>query len=218
MPHLKVNRTAGARREVTYLGVSKSEISEHNERRMARARRRKRALVREAQRLAQLDAAADWYAASRRMQQLHRAWKALGSAGQRADARLYERFSAACSRFHDRRRVHLIQQRSHRPHEISAGAEGDRAPDVAVDERRLEDRIDQHRVAIAKLDELRREYVQRCQQMSSRAVDLRMIGELNRRIEMIDEQLARRRQWLLRDLSHVASLATLEQSQSGVRR
>lgn len=116
MPRVRVNRTAGARREVTYLGVSQQGALEGNERAAKRARREKRALIREAQRISQPVAGdIDWKAASERMRRLQARWKVIPSAGREHDERLYKRFKKVCEHFRRQRREHFAAlTQSHR--------------------------------------------------------------------------------------------------------
>ncbi|MGH2831801.1 MAG: DUF349 domain-containing protein [Solirubrobacteraceae bacterium] len=115
MPRVRVNRTAGARREVTYLGVSQQGALEGNERAAKRARREKRALIREAQRISQPAGDTDWKVASERIRRLQARWKVIPSAGREHDERLYKRFKKVCEHFRRQRREHLAAlTQSHR--------------------------------------------------------------------------------------------------------
>lgn len=105
MPHLRLNRTAGARRGITYVGVAQRS-SEDLERRQKRARRDKKALVREANLLAQ---STDWKGASAKLASLHRRWKAADSAGPKHEQRLWKSFKAATDQFHRRRTEHFAE-------------------------------------------------------------------------------------------------------------
>lgn len=115
MPRVKVSRTGGARREVTYLGVSQQGALEGNDRVAKRARREKRALIREAQRLSQPAGEIDWKAAGERMRRLQARWKVVPSAGREHDERLYKRFRKVSEHFRRQRREHFDSlTRSHR--------------------------------------------------------------------------------------------------------
>jgi hypothetical protein len=104
MPHVHLNRTAGARRGIKYLGVSQRSTDGH-ERAQKRARRAKKALVREAQLLAE---STDWRDASEQLARLHRRWKAAGSAGP-DEQRLWKRFNTAADQFRRRRAEHFAE-------------------------------------------------------------------------------------------------------------
>ncbi|HEY1458018.1 MAG TPA: DUF349 domain-containing protein [Solirubrobacteraceae bacterium] len=107
MPHVRINRTAGARREVTYLGVSQQGGAEANDRRATRARREKQALIREVKRLIAPGAETDWKAASEQMRRVHMRWKRVPSAGRERDERLYRSFKKVCEGFQRQRREHF---------------------------------------------------------------------------------------------------------------
>ena len=112
MPRVRINRTAGARREVTYLGVSQRDGEQSNNRRAARARREKLALIREVERLIQPQEI-DWKAAGERMSLLHRRWNAIPSAGRDQDERLYRRYRKAFDRYQTQRREHFAAVTRH---------------------------------------------------------------------------------------------------------
>jgi hypothetical protein len=106
MPRVHLSKTAGARRGMTYVGVSQRTNSEDLERRQKRARRQKRTLVREANLLASSE---DWRAAGEQFGSLHRRWKAAGSAGQPHEEKLWKKFRAAVDQFHQRRTKHFAE-------------------------------------------------------------------------------------------------------------
>jgi Domain of Unknown Function (DUF349) len=106
MPHLHLNRTAGARRGMTYVGVSERSFSDNHEHREKRARRQKKTLVGAAKLLAQSE---DWRDAGEQFAILHRRWKAAGSAGRAYDEKLWTSFKAAADEFHKRRAKHFAE-------------------------------------------------------------------------------------------------------------
>ena len=85
MPKVRLNRTAGARRGMTYVGISQRSTSEGRERREKRALRQKKNIVRDAKLLARSE---DWRAAGEEFAVLFRRWKAAGSAGRAYDEKL----------------------------------------------------------------------------------------------------------------------------------
>lgn len=106
MPKVHLNRTAGARRGMTYVGISQRSNSEGDERREKRARRQKKTIVRDAKLLARSE---DWRDAGEQFAVLHRRWKAAGSAGRAYDEKLWQSFKAAADRFHGRRAKHFAE-------------------------------------------------------------------------------------------------------------
>jgi hypothetical protein len=106
MPKVHLNRTAGARRGITYVGISQRSTSDTDERREKRARRQKKTIVRDAKLLARSD---DWREAGEQFAVLHRRWKAAGSAGRAYDEKLWKSFRAAADQFHERRRKHFAE-------------------------------------------------------------------------------------------------------------
>jgi Domain of Unknown Function (DUF349) len=105
MPRLHLNRSAGTRRGVTYVGVSQRS-SEGLERSQKRARRDKKKLISEAEFLAQ---STDWKSAGEKLTNLHRRWKAAGSAGPDHEERMWKQFKAATDEFHRRRIEHFAE-------------------------------------------------------------------------------------------------------------
>jgi hypothetical protein len=106
MPKVHLNRTAGARRGMTYVGISERSFSDDHERREKRARRLKKTLVRDAKLLALSE---DWRATGEQFAVLHRRWKAAGSAGRAYDEKLWKSFKAAADKFHERRTKHFAE-------------------------------------------------------------------------------------------------------------
>ena len=112
MPRLHLNRTGGARRGISYVGISERS-TDARERAQKRARRAKKKLVQEANLLAQSTVAqsaqsTDWKVAGERWAVLHRRWKAAGSAGPHEE-RLWKSFKAATDQFHQRRTEHFAE-------------------------------------------------------------------------------------------------------------
>jgi hypothetical protein len=106
MPKVHLNRTAGARSGITYLGISQRSTSEGRERLQKRALRQKKNIVRDAKRLSGSE---DWRAAGGEFAVLHRRWKAAGSAGGAYDEKLWKTFKAASDQFHERRAKHFAE-------------------------------------------------------------------------------------------------------------
>src|ERR1700684_483393 len=106
MPKVHLNRTAGARRGMTYVGISQRSTSEGRERREKRALRQKKNIVRDAKLLARSE---DWRAAGEEFAVLFRRWKAAGSAGRAYDDKLWKTFKAAADQFHERRTKHFAE-------------------------------------------------------------------------------------------------------------
>ena len=101
MPRLRHNRTAGARREMNYVGVSQQRPgSQIGQQPSKRARREKRAFLREVRELAALSGdQVDWRAANERLKLLHRRWQAAGSAGEEQDKKWWKSFKKSSDRF-----------------------------------------------------------------------------------------------------------------------
>ena len=106
MPKVHLNRTGGARRGMTYVGISQRSISDDRERREKRALRQKKNIVRDAKLLARSE---DWRAAGEQFAVLFRRWKAAGSAGRAHDDKLWKTFKAAADQFHERRAKHFAE-------------------------------------------------------------------------------------------------------------
>ena len=106
MPHVHLNRTAGARRGMTYVGISERSFSDDRERREKRALRQKKKIVRDAKLLARSE---DWRASGEELAVLFRRWKAAGSAGRAYDEKLWKSFKAASDEFHQRRARHFAE-------------------------------------------------------------------------------------------------------------
>jgi hypothetical protein len=110
MPRLRHNRTAGARREMTYVGVSQQRPGQIGQYPSKRARREKRALLREARELAALSGdQVDWKAANERLKLLHRRWQAAGSAGEEQDQKWWKSFKKSSERFRRNCDQHFAQ-------------------------------------------------------------------------------------------------------------
>ena len=107
MPQVHFNRTGGARRGMTYVGVSERSFGDDSERAQKRARRQKKALVKQAKLLAVSD---DWKLAGEQLATLHIHWKRAGFAGKPYEEKLWKTFKAATDLFH-RRRVNYFAQR-----------------------------------------------------------------------------------------------------------
>jgi hypothetical protein len=73
---------------------------------IAKARRKKRMLVVQAQRLARAEEISDWRATAEQLAVLHIRWRSAGNAGTE-DERLYRRFCKAVELFKQRHREHL---------------------------------------------------------------------------------------------------------------
>ena len=106
MPKVRLNRTAGARRGMTYVGISQRSVADGHERREKRALRQKKNIVRDAKLLARSE---DWRDAGEQFAVLFRRWKAAGSAGRAYDEKLWKSFKAAADGFHDRRAKHFAE-------------------------------------------------------------------------------------------------------------
>jgi Domain of Unknown Function (DUF349) len=106
MPKVHLNRTAGARRGMTYVGISQRSLSDDRERREKRALRQKKHILRNAKLLARSE---DWRAAGEELAVLFRRWKAAGSAGRAHDEKLWQSFKAAADQFHERRAKHFAE-------------------------------------------------------------------------------------------------------------
>jgi Domain of Unknown Function (DUF349) len=106
MPHVRLNRTGGARRGMTYVGISERSFSDDHERLERRAYNKKKALIRRAKLLAKSE---DWKAAGQEFAELHKRWKAAGSAGREQDEKLWTRFRAPTAEFRERRQKHFAE-------------------------------------------------------------------------------------------------------------
>jgi len=104
MPRLHLNRTAGARRGMTYVGVSERSFDDGAERHQRRAQRQKKNLIRQAKLLAKSE---DWRATGQELAGLQKRWKAAGSAGREHDDELWARFRAPVDEFRGRRKRHF---------------------------------------------------------------------------------------------------------------
>jgi hypothetical protein len=106
VPKVHLNRTAGARRGMTYVGISQRSSSDDRERLQKRALRQKKNIVRSAKLLAQSE---DWRVTGEEFAVLFRRWKAAGSAGRAYDEKLWKSFKAAADQFHQRRTKHFAE-------------------------------------------------------------------------------------------------------------
>jgi len=106
MPRVHLNRTAGARRGMTYVGVSERSFSDDHERCQRRAHNKKKSLIRRAKLLAKSE---DWKVAGQELASLHKRWKAAGSAGREHDETLWAAFRAPTDEFRERRRRHFAE-------------------------------------------------------------------------------------------------------------
>ena len=106
MPRVHLNRTAGARRGMTYVGISERSLSDDHERRQRHAHNKKKSLIRRAKLLAKSE---DWKVAGQELASLHKRWKAAGSAGREHDDKLWAAFSALTAEFRERRQRHFAE-------------------------------------------------------------------------------------------------------------
>ena len=106
MARVHLNRTAGARRGMTYVGISERSFSDDHERRQRRACNKKKSLIRRAKLLAKSE---DWKVAGQELASLHQRWKAAGSAGREHDDKLWAAFRALTIEFRERRRRHFAE-------------------------------------------------------------------------------------------------------------
>jgi nitroreductase len=196
MPKVHLGRTAGARRGVTYLGVSQRSTSEGQERLQKRARRQKQAIVRDARLLASSE---DWRATSERFAVLRRRWKAAGSAGREYDEKLWKIFEAAAEEFHKRRRRHFDEAAR-----IAKARAEDRRRRRDEYVQRVEQRIAGHHEMIGKLRAQRRELALRRRGLMPGWVGEEIAEELDSRVEEIDGYIEERQRWLDEDTERVA--------------
>lgn len=109
MPKVHLNRTGGARRGMTYVGVSERSFDDGAERRQRRAERQKKSLIRRVRLLAKSE---DWRVAGQELAGLHKQWKAVASAGRERDEKLWASFQAPAAEFRERRRRHFAELNS----------------------------------------------------------------------------------------------------------
>jgi Domain of Unknown Function (DUF349) len=107
MPRVRLNRTAGARRGMTYVGISERSFSDDHERRQRRAYNKKKGLIRRAKLLAKSD---DWKAVGQEMATLYKEWKAAGSAGREHDDKLWATFRKHTGECRERRQRHFAER------------------------------------------------------------------------------------------------------------
>jgi hypothetical protein len=105
MPRVRINRTAGARQGVSYVGVSQK--SKDDGVRSARARRAKKKLLGEARALSAEPI--DWKAAGERLHRLHERWRMAGFAGEEHDQRLWKQFKKAGDHYRRLREAHYAE-------------------------------------------------------------------------------------------------------------
>jgi hypothetical protein len=106
MPQVRLNRTAGARRGISYVGISERSFSDDHERKQRRALNKKKGLIRRAKLLASSE---DWKVAGQELAELHKRWKKVGSAGREHDEKLWLAFRAPTIEFRKRRRRHFAE-------------------------------------------------------------------------------------------------------------
>jgi hypothetical protein len=121
MPRVRINRTAGARQGISYVGVSQK--SKDDGVRSARARRAKRKLLREAQALSASNGPVDWNASSERLHRLQERWRLAGFAGEEHDERLWKQFKKAGDQFRRLREAHYAEVK--RLSKLEKSREGD---------------------------------------------------------------------------------------------
>jgi hypothetical protein len=121
MPRVRINRTAGARQGISYVGVSQK--SKDDGVRSARARRAKRKLLREAQALSASNGPAGWNASSERLHRLQERWRLAGFAGEEHDERLWKQFKKAGDQFRRLREAHYAEVK--RLSKLEKSREGD---------------------------------------------------------------------------------------------
>ena len=106
MPKVHLNRTAGARRGMTYVGISERSFSDDHERRQRRAYNKKKTIIRRAKLLAESE---DWKVAGAELAALYARWKKAGSAGRQHDDKLWATFNAYAAEFRKRRQRHFAE-------------------------------------------------------------------------------------------------------------
>ena len=195
VPKVRLNRTAGAR-GMTYVGISQRSTSEDRERREKRARRLKKAIVRDAKLLARSE---DWRGAGEQFAVLHRRWKAAGSAGRAYDDKLWKSFKAASGQFHERRVKHIAEA----TRAAKARAE-DRQRRQSEYVQRVEERITGHRETISKLKSQRRELALRQRGLMPGWAGQEMAEEFDSRTEEIDTYIEERQRRLDEDTQRIA--------------
>jgi Domain of Unknown Function (DUF349) len=199
MPKVHVNRTAGARRGMSYVGVSQGFAVDDRERREKRARRQKQMIVRDAKLLARSE---DWREAGERFAVLRRRWKAAGSAGRAYDEKLWQSFRAAADEFHERRAKHFAEVARIAKARTVAAAEARRERQGEYLQR-VEERIIGHREMIGKLEAERRELALRRRGLKPGWVGEEMAEEFDARAQEIDGYIEERQRWLDEDTERV---------------
>jgi hypothetical protein len=200
VPRVHLNRTAGARSGVTYLGISQRSISEGQERLQKRALRQKKNILRAAKRLSGSE---DWRVAGEEFAVLHRRWKAAGSAGRAHEEKLWETFKAASDQFHDRRAKHFAELARIAKARAAAAAE-DRRERQGEYLRRVEERIVGHREMIVELRAQRRELALRRKGLRPGWVGEEMAEEFDERAREIDGYIEERQRWLDEDMDRMS--------------
>jgi hypothetical protein len=200
VPRVHLNRTAGARSGVTYLGISQGSTSDEHERRQKRALREKKNIVRDAKRLSGSE---DWRVAAEGFAVLHRRWKAAGSAGRPYEEKLWKTFKAASDQFHVRRAKHFAELARIAKARAAAAAE-DRRERQGEYLQRVEERIAGHREMIDKLRAQRRELALRRKGLMPGWVGQEMAEEFDGRAQEIDGYIEERQRWLDEDMDRMS--------------
>jgi hypothetical protein len=200
MPKVHLNRTAGARSGVTYLGISQRSTSEGQERLQKRALRQKKSIVRVAKRLSGSE---DWRVTGEEFAVLRRRWKAAGSAGRAHDEKLWKTFEAASDQFHERRAKHVAEAARIAKARAVAAAE-ERRERQGEYLQRVEARIAGHREMIGKLRAQRRELALRRKGLMPGWVGQEMAEEFDERAQEIDGYIEERQRWLDEDMDRMS--------------
>jgi Domain of Unknown Function (DUF349) len=211
MPKVHLNRTAGGRRGITYVGNSQGFTADGHERREKRARRQKQKIVRDAKLLARSE---DWRDAGEQFAVLRRRWKAAGSAGGAHDEKLWKSFKAAMDAFRERRVKHLAEAARIAQAKAAAAAE-ERRERQGEYLQRVEARIAGHREMIGKLRAQRRELALRRKGLRPGWVGQEMAEEFDERVQEIDGYIEERQRWLDEDTERM-SRVMVDQDEVGV--
>ena len=181
---------------MTYVGISERSNTEGRERLEKRARRQKKAIVRDAKVLAVSE---DWRGAGEGFAVLHRRWKAAGSAGRACDEKLWQSFIAAADLFRERRAKHFAEGAR-----VAKEREEDRRERREEYVKRVEARIVGHREMIEKLKGERREIALRRRGLRPGWVGEEMAEEFDGRVGEIDGYIEERERWLDQDTGRMA--------------